>query len=62
MQNNIYYILYIDMSEIQVEPEIEQEKQPPVVEVVKRGRGRPKKGCEVHKVPDEEKQTQVNKT
>ena len=50
------------MSEIQVEPEVEQEEQQPVVEVVKRGRGRPKKGCEVHKVPDEEKQTQVNKT
>ena len=42
------------MSEIQVEPEVEQEEQQPVVEVVKRGRGRPKKGCEVHKVPDEE--------
>ena len=50
------------MSEIQVEPEIEQEEQQPVVEVVKRGRGRPRKGCEGHKAPDEEKQTKVNKT
>ena len=55
-------MFYIDMSEIQAEPEFEQEEQQPVAEVVKRGRGRLRKGCEVRKVPDEEKQTQINKS